>query len=202
MRFFGLVTLAVGLAGQACASVDLPRFLEQGSSSSAYNMKFGKCMRAKIIEDSDDDGNSYFYNGAYRSQSMAYASFYLCSASSKDSCGQCETTTEYVADLETFLEASVEYVQEYCGQCTNQCRRRLEEEEEAEEEAEEENYYVDCNTCASQCSLLTSGNEGTDESQYIYCQAAFVDDSGNQIYSAPTCGSSYNLVMGLFYDGT
>jgi hypothetical protein len=34
--------------------------------------------------------------------------------------------------------------------------------------------------------LLTNENEGTDESQYLDCQASFVDDSGNQIYSATT----------------
>jgi hypothetical protein len=210
MRFFGLLTVLVALLGQACAT---ERFLEQGNDDSvdytSYNMKFARCLRTKILEDNDDEGNSYFYNGSYRSQSVSYASFYLCASGTK--CGTCDKTTEYVTDLENYLESTADYVQEYCGKCTNQCRRRLEdgeENEDGEDQEEEEDqeddqaYSVDCDTCSSKCALLTSGNEGTDESQYLDCQASFVDDSGNQIYSAPTCGSNQGLTMGLFYDGT
>jgi hypothetical protein len=213
MRFFGLLTVLVALLGQACAT---ERFLEQGNDDSvdytSYKMKFARCLRTKILEDNDDEGNSYFYNGSYRSQSISYASFYLC-ASDSDSdskCGTCDKTTEYVTDLENYLESTADYVQEYCGKCTNQCRRRLEdgeeeedgEDEEEEDQEDDQSYSVDCDTCSSKCALLTSGNEGTDESQYLDCQASFVDDSGNQIYSAPTCGSDQGLTMGLFYDGT
>jgi hypothetical protein len=203
MRFFGVVTVLTGLLGQVSCAPEL-RFLEQGIDYSSYVMKFGRCLRTKIIEDSDDDGNSYFYNGSYRSQSVSYASFYLCDSANQ--CGKCDTTTEYVTDLENYLESNADYVQEYCGTCSNYCRRRLEDEQDADEEddaAEDDGAAnVDCDTCSTTCKLLTNGNEGTDESQYLDCQASFVDDSGNQIYSAPTCGSNYGLTMGLFYDGT
>jgi hypothetical protein len=206
MRIFGLLTVLTGLLGQASCAPEL-RFLEQGNDAvdySSYNMKFGRCLRTKIIDDSDDDGNSYFYAGAYRSQSISYASFYLCASGSE--CGKCDKTTEYVTDLENFLESNADYVQEYCGTCSNYCRRRLEDGDDAAEEddaAEDDAAAnVDCDTCSTKCKLLTNGNEGTDESQYLDCQATFVDDSGNQIYSAPTCGSDYGIYMGLFYDGT
>jgi hypothetical protein len=199
MRSFGLLTVLVALLGQACAT---ERFLEQGNDDvdySSYNMKFARCIRTKILEDNDDEGNSYFYNGSYRSQSVSYASFYLCTSGT--SCGTCDKTTEYVTDLENFLESNADYVQEYCGTCQNQCRRRLEDAED-EQEDDQADYTVDCDTCSTKCALLTSGNEGTDESQYLGCQATFTDDSGNQIYSAPTCGSDQGVTMGLFYDGT
>lgn len=201
MRFLPHVSLlALGSLATSVVATATPRFLEDYATAS--HMQFGKCVRIKVQENNDDDGNSYFYNGAYRSQYLSYASFYLC-----DGCGSCNTNTEYVTSLESFLESSVEYVQEYCNQCSEQCRRRLEDVDQ--QDGGYDGYdgnagggEVDCSSCSSNCqSYGNSGNSGSDESQYLYCQASFEDD-GIQIYSAPTCGGSGGLVMGLFYDGT
>ena len=47
---------------------------------SQFTVHQGTCFRIKIVGDNDDDGNSYFYNGAYRAQYTRYISFELCSS--------------------------------------------------------------------------------------------------------------------------
>ena len=153
--------------------------------------KYNTCFRVKIQENNDDDGNSYFYNGAYRSQYMTYASYFSC----EDSCNDCDTDKGYVAELDNFLQANVEYVQNYCDACLNTCRRRRRLEDGAY-------YYVDssveCNVCSAYCS---KNNGGSDETAYLNCQAAYADDQGLQYYAGPTCGDRGEIVIGIFYDG-
>jgi hypothetical protein len=180
----------------------IPRFLEDNSNGAYYggnyHLVFDKCIRVKIPKNNDDDGNSYFYNGAYRSQSMAYASFFLCP--SNDGCGQCDTSTAYVTDLEDYLQAYVQHLQNYCTACQEKCRRRRLADDGGY------NVNIDCYECADQCSLLNGSNNNNngakDESQYLECQEAFQDEDGIVYYSAPTCSTKGRLEMGLFYDGT
>jgi hypothetical protein len=171
---------------------------------SGYNMIFSKCIRVKIQNNGDDDGegNSYFANGRYHAQYQNYASFYLCDGGS--SCGTCDYSTEYVTDLITYLEASTGYIQGMCNACSANCRRRLEEEEE--EEGDEDNEgggydysSIDCSTCSKTCKNLSSNNGGADETNYLECQEA-VENNGIQYYSAPQCGSEMNIIIGLYYD--
>ena len=203
-RLFSLALVAI-LPSVAAATTSIRR-LEDGGAYGELNgyFKFSRCLRVKIVEDNDDDGNAYFYNGAYRSQSIAYASFLQCD----QGCGSCDASTAYVAELEGVLERGVEYSDGYCQACANRCRRRLEDAEqegEAEAEAEEERYYsVDCNTCKAQCPYLNGeySKNGEDESNYLDCQYQYTGDDGLDYYSAPTCASDGSLVMGIFYDGT
>ena len=164
--------------------------------------KFSKCLRVKIVEDNDDDGNAYFYNGAYRSQSLAYASFVKC----EQGCGgTCDSTVAYVAQLDETLEDALQYSQGYCQACTNYCRRRRLDEGD-DEDGQGQNaftYSPNCNTCASECAYLNQGgNNGKDETAYLECEYAYSDDQGLDYYSAPTCENDGSLIMGLFYDGT
>jgi len=174
------------------------RALEDADQMQGYYFKFDKCVRVRIPqENEDDDANVYFYNGAYRSQSQAYASFFRCAQGCDESC---DTSVAYVSDLNTALQSSVEYAQGYCYACAQQCGRRRLEDEAAEEEQMQ--YTVDCNTCTSQCQTYNTGaNQGSDETEYLDCQAAFQDGNGVQLYSAPACASNGALVIGLFYDG-
>jgi hypothetical protein len=181
-----------------------PRWLEENNADnedlSQFTLQQGTCFRMKIGNDNDDDGNSYFYNGSYRSQYKRYVSFSLCNTKT----GEC---SEYVTDLEDFLEESVDYVQNMCGSCANQCRRRnrvmrrLEEEdpEEDEESNDGEGMTVNCNTCVDECQLLNNkGDDGSDESGYLECQADY-EDGDIEYYTAPQCENG-EVVIGHFYD--
>lgn len=150
----------------------------------SYDIRFNKCFRIKIVEDNDDDGNSYFYNGAYRSQSMSFASFYAC----ETGCGMCDYDSGFVTPLADYLEDNVEFVQGFCNQCLYQCNQRR---------LEDGNGGVDCNACKHYCYGQGSGN---DETEYLNCQAAFQDNEGLQYYAGPTCGDDGSIVIGTFYD--
>jgi hypothetical protein len=167
---------------------------------SGYNMQFGKCARVKVPQNNNDDneGNSYFANGRYHAQYQQYASFFLCEDDGKSTCS-CDYSTEYVTDLQTYLEKNIEYLQGMCEACSTQCnRRRL--EEGAEEEAAYE-YQPDCSTCVNTCSSINSNDGVPDESDYLECQEAYEDEeNGIQYYSAPKCDANGNVVIGLFYD--
>jgi hypothetical protein len=157
---------------------------------SGYSVKFARCFKVKIPdEDQDQEGNSYFYNGAYRSQSKAYAAFHLCS----DNCGDCDTSIGYVSEINNFLDAGVNYVQQYCDNCQAQCRRFLEEGGQG--------MRADCSTCSNICKSYRNGNGGTDETQYLNCQAAYADDNGLQYYAGPGCSDDGHVVIRLYYDG-
>lgn len=186
-------TTATAVAAQQGSSL---RFLEDAGDKdfSGSYAKYSNCFRVKIQNNNDDDaeGNSYFYNGKYYAQYETYAAFHLCSA---NECGKdsCDASTGYVTDLNTYLESNVEFVQEYCNACSNQCRRRL------EDAAEEEEMYVECDTCSDQCALFQGNDDGYDEANYLDCQAGY-NDGETQYYQGPTCDSSGNIVIGMFYD--
>lgn len=162
------------------------RFLEDGSS---YSMKFNRCFRVKVQEDNDDDGNSYFYNGAYRAKSAYYASVNTCDSG----CGTCDSSTSYVVELNEYINDQVDYVQNYCYSCQQNCRRRLEDANQQ--------VQVDCDTCYNACSAIINGSGGNDETQYLGCQAAYQDSNGLQLYVGPTCDTNGGIALGLFYDG-
>ena len=185
----------------------------------AYQMQFGRCVRVKVPDEGDDDGNSYFYNGHYYTQGMQFASVYLCdsySADSENQCGVCDTSKEYVTDLATYLETSLEFAARMCESCEAQCynRRKLEDGEEEEEEREDQEWMnVNCNTCVNTCSKMNfnynNGDEDEDENQennvydetqYLECQEAFQDENGIQIYAGPQCNSDGDIVIGFYYD--
>lgn len=188
--------LSLALLLPAVASATTIRRLEDAE----YNMmngyfKFTKCLRVKIAQDNDDDGNAYFYNGAYRSQSLAYAAYVKCD----QGCGgTCDTSTAYVAELEGTMNVALPYSQGYCQTCASSCRRRLEEEDGYQNAY----YTVDCDTCSEECKYLNgnNGGNGGDESALLDCQYSYTDSDGLEYYSAPTCASDGSLVMGLFYD--
>lgn len=170
---------------------------------SGYNMIFGKCIRVKVKSNNDDDaeGNSYFVNGRYHAQYTNYASFYLCDDGGDSvSCNSCDYSTEYVTDLNTFIEESTSYIQGMCNACSAYCRRRLEDEDEDGGGDGDYNYNsLDCSTCKKQCSNLSANNGGADETQYLECQEA-VEENDIQYYSAPQCGSDNGIIIGLYYD--
>ena len=191
-----LLSLALALPAVAAAMTTTVRRLEDYDMNGYF--KFSKCLRVKIVEDNDDDGNAYFYNGAYRSQSLAYASFVKC-----DSCdSSCDITTAYVAELDGVLEEALGYSQGYCQACAAACRRRLDEEAEDEDEGNEYNFNVNCKTCSDECYYMNNAGNGMDESEYLDCQYQFTDDEGLDYYGAPTCSANGLMTMGLFYDGT
>lgn len=193
--------LSLLLALPALTAATTIRRLEDAEYFSNSYFKFSKCIRVKIPQNNDDDGNAYFYNGAYRSQTIAYASYFKCD---KGCDGTCDPTTAYVAELDGVVEQALGYSEGYCNACANNCRRRLEEEGEEEQQNEEQNYQVNCNTCATECKKLNgNGSNGSDESGYLECQYSYTDNDGLDYYSAPTCSmDGGSLVMGLFYDGT
>lgn len=171
---------------------------------SQYTITQGHCFRMKIVGDNDDDGNSYFYNGAYRAQYKRYISYQMCSSSSSS----CHV---YVSGLEEYLEQTVDYAQSWCSACAASCRRRnrqLDEQNAADADAAA-TVTANCKTCASECKLLSSnkGNSGTDESGYLSCQAAADNGNNNnaeaeenmQYYTAPQCENDH-VVIGHFYD--
>lgn len=168
-----------------------------------YNMQFGKCARVKVPQNNNDDneGNSYFANGRYHAQYQQYASFFLCHDDGTSTCS-CDYTTEYVTDLQTYLEKNIEYLQGMCEACSAQCnRRRLQDEEDEVEEDAGYAYQADCSTCVNTCSAVNSNDGAPDETDYLECQEAYEDEeSGIQYYSAPKCDSNGNVVIGLFYD--
>ncbi|CAB9499038.1 expressed unknown protein [Seminavis robusta] len=195
---------------------------------SSYQMEFGKCVRVKVPDDGDDEGNSYFYNGKYYAQYQQFASVYLCEneySSSENVCGVCDKTQEYVTDLATYLETSLEYAALMCQSCSAKCQNRRQQkrkqrqldEDEQEEEEEVEYINVDCNHCVDICANMNfnymdndndnqdNNNNGGDaaygdETQYLECQEAFQDEDGIQIYAGPQCNSEGDIKIGFYYD--
>lgn len=183
---------------------------------SAYQMQFGKCVRVKVPEDDDEEGNSYFYNGHYYAQGMQFASVFLCDASSQpdenseDICGACDHSKEYVTDLGTYLYTALQYGSSMCYSCNAVCggRRRL------DDGGDNQVAYmnVDCNTCTSTCQNMNfdyvngdnqddqNQNQNYDETQYLECQEAFQDENGIQIYAGPQCNSEGDIAIGFYYD--
>lgn len=207
MRSFRwLLLLLSGTTSRFVSAAAPPlRWLEDaGRDYSQSTVHQGNCFRMKIVGNNDDDGNSYFYNGAYRAQYERYISYYIC-----ESGGTCQ---EYVSDLEAYLEQTVVYVESWCSSCAAQCRRRLDATMAAAEggrqldenadaaDAAEEETTVNCKTCASDCKLLNTnkGNSGMDESGYLACQAGNYEGD-IQYYTAPQCENG-RVVIGHFYD--
>jgi hypothetical protein len=160
---------------------------------STFSISQGHCFRMKIENNNDDDGNAYFYNGAYRSQYKRYISYAMCSNSGSGSCH------EYVIGLNEFLEQTVPFVQNWCSSCAATCRRqRLRQLDEGNGDNA---LTVDCSACANDCKLINNnkGSSGSDESEYIGCVAAANDENGMQYYIAPQCESDH-IVIGRFYD--
>lgn len=161
-----------------------------------YNMmQSGNCFRTKIISENDDDGNAYFYNGAYRAQFSRYTSFYLCSSSSnRNNNNNCKM---FVTDLQTYLQTTVQYVQNYCSACQNTCNNRRRTEENA--------VTVDCSTCNKQCKSYyeaEASNSNNDALNFLECQESY-NDGELQYYSAPQCGNvdlGQYIMIGQFYD--
>lgn len=165
----------------------------------------GNCFRMKIKNDNnDDDGNSYFYNGAYRAQYKRYLSYQVCTSSSSSSDSSSSSSChEYVSGLEEYLEQAVPFVQTYCGACASNCGYTYNGGRFLEENT--------CKTCLSKCKLLlnSSGAAGTDESTYLDCQAAAAGNNNNggeeegdgamEYYTAPQCEKD-QVVIGHFYD--
>mmetsp|Transcript_6332 Transcript_6332/g.14122 ORF Transcript_6332/g.14122 Transcript_6332/m.14122 type:complete len:352 (+) Transcript_6332:234-1289(+) len=133
------------LVADASSSSDAqPAFIR---SLSSYNyMKFERCVRVKIPENNDDDGNSYFYNGAYRSQSLPYVAYRMCSDCSLKDCDD----SSFLAPLANVVDNQVAYTQGYCNSCSAQCRRRrVEEDDEGEGEGDNNNNNNNNNNSSS-----------------------------------------------------
>lgn len=185
------------------------RSLEEAAAEEYYEnengeMRFGKCVYIKIPENNNDDGaegNSYFYNGRYYAQHQAMVSYSYCVAGGDggNTCPAYCLAPEkyYVTDIQTFLEPRIEYLQNYCQACQNQCRRRRRlEDQQAEDDVE-----VDCNSCGTTCQYVNDGNNnGVDESNYMDCQAAYVNEDGKQLYSAPGCNNDGRIVIALYHN--
>jgi len=186
-------------------------------SLSGYQMQFGKCVRVKVPNDDDDEneGNSYFYNGRFYSQGVQFASVYLCEengSTEAGQCGKCDTSKEYVTDLGTYLDTTLAYAQSMCQSCNALCYnrrgRQLEEEQEAEGEEEANYMNVNCNVCRDTCKNMNfdnadgdaDGDGQADETQYLECQEAFQDESGNIIYAGPQCTGDGDITIGFYYD--
>eukprot|EP00521_Asterionellopsis_glacialis_P007775 CAMPEP_0195283388 /NCGR_PEP_ID=MMETSP0707-20130614/1955_1 /TAXON_ID=33640 /ORGANISM="Asterionellopsis glacialis, Strain CCMP134" /LENGTH=373 /DNA_ID=CAMNT_0040342547 /DNA_START=235 /DNA_END=1356 /DNA_ORIENTATION=- len=242
MKFICPLALVAAIATATATAKDSPSFLKNQQPQpqsqrrvadadgytysylddvSGYSVQFGKCVRAKVPQQYDDDqveGNTLFYDGKYHAQYGRFASFYLCPPNDNNNkantCNACDYGTEYVMNLEDFLDSNVAYVQNYCDACVNQCRRRRdrrrldsdedgdedEQQEEEEDEDEAVEIQVNCNTCKDQCSTLINSNAEIDETDYLECDEAYESDNGIQYYSAPQCGPNGELVIGLFYD--
>mmetsp|Transcript_19187 Transcript_19187/g.24693 ORF Transcript_19187/g.24693 Transcript_19187/m.24693 type:complete len:342 (+) Transcript_19187:261-1286(+) len=196
----GFCVLSQATSSSSSSSQLQPPLFMRSLANNAY-MKFERCLRVKITENNDDDGNSYFYNGSYRSQSMPFLAYRMC-----DDCSCSGEGTTFVASLNEVMENQIQYTQSYCNSCSAVCRRRRlndgdGEEEEEEEEGGFENVVANCKTCVDQCApLLQNYYEGYDETEYLECQAAFKDDNGLQYYSAPSCNDEGKLAISLFYD--
>ncbi|GKY99540.1 hypothetical protein MPSEU_000908100 [Mayamaea pseudoterrestris] len=172
------------------ASLSMTRRLEDANSYAKYRLQSGPCFRIKIAENNDDDGNSYFYNGAYRAQYSTYMSYEICSNESND----CKS---YVSDLSTYLESTVTLVQDLCESCQASCRRSLRNLENQGDDGAAGS--VDCSSCSSVCQSIQNSNGG-DETQYLECQKSDQQsDDGIQYYIAPQCEDGV-LVIGQFYD--
>jgi hypothetical protein len=184
-----LTSLSLGSIGIS-NSLPAHRFLEdqQGGDFDEFTVTQGNCFRMKIENNNDDDGNAYFYNGAYRSQYERYISYLMCNNYGSGIC------REYVMGLNDYLEQTVPFVQNWCNSCAASCRRlRLLQEDEQ--------MTVDCSACVNDCKLLNNNKEssGVDESNYIGCLEAANDENGMNYFTAPQCESDH-IVIGRFYD--
>jgi len=175
------------------------RRLEDGMNTYNSYIEYGRCHRVKVQENNDDDGGQNYYGGSYRTKSVGFASFFVCGDNNKGQCGSCDYSTEYVMELGEYLQTTVQFTTNYCEACQNQCRRKLEDEDDNNNNNNNNNGgAVDCDSCAKTCANY---NGGGDEVNYLDCQASYVDDNGDQLYSAPTCDpDTGDLIIDMFYD--
>lgn len=201
MRTLALVTL---LFIVSVAAADQRRELdEQQYSGTGY---YGACFNVKEYDDdnADDDGNSYFYNGAYRAPYSRYAAFFFCSKANRDRSKDGPMLDDktcngpYVTDLGDYMQVVAPYTTNYCSSCKS-CRRRRLEDQAAE--GNENNYYVaaNCKTCKNQCANFWSdANNYAYEQEDFECQASY-QDGDVEFYSAPQCITG-RIALGSFYD--
>jgi len=183
----------------------IPAISQKERHLGTSTLEYGTCFRVKEDSGNDDDGNAYFYNGAYRAAYTRYASFFLCT-SYDESSNDKECNGPYVTDLDTYLQTTTNFASSYCQQCWNTCGRRRLLETRQLEDAEQNNqgdaggYYgnVDCGSCSNECHPLKNNNN-PDEMNHLYCQAS--NDNGGDMayYSAPQCNDG-QVVIGDFYD--
>ena len=76
---------------------------------SGYSLMFNRCIKTKIAQDTDDDGCALFYNGACRSQYKSHVSYRLCTDGGNGQC-VCDSSVDYVSELDNFLEMSINYI--------------------------------------------------------------------------------------------
>ena len=157
---------------------------DEAASWSDFSLATGPCFRVKVKAENDDDGNAYFYNGAYHAQYTRYASFQLCSSSNN-----CQS---YVTDLEDYVQIMSNYVNDLCEACQNGCRRRL---EDAAEDEEEDAWAIDCNSCPANCP---NGDDGG-ANQFMNCAYSHTDGD-IAYYAGPQCASDGSIAVGYFYD--
>ena len=184
------------LASKSMDSLNVRR-LEDGMNFYNSNIQYGRCHRVNVQENNDDDAGQNYYGGSYRTKSVAFASFFVCGDNNKGTCGSCDYSTEYVMGLDDYLQSTVQFMTNYCEACDNQCRRRLEDEGDNDDD-NGGGAVADCNSCANVCANYPGGG---DEADYLDCQASYVDNNGDQLYSAPTCDADTgDLIVDMFYD--
>jgi hypothetical protein len=210
-----LLILSLSIPVVTCSTSN-SRYLEDAGNDYAfdvtpYSVQTGSCFRLKQINDNDDDGNAYFYNGAYRAQYTRYTSFYLCgnSKNNNNNNNNLSNCKMFVTDLPTYLEMSVNFLQTYCTTCQATCRRSrqrvLNEDGEQDQQQQQQQYSAtaDCNTCSKQCkSLVSDSSNGNSAINYLQCDKSY-NDGDLQYYSAPQCGNpdlGQYAIIGQFYD--
>jgi hypothetical protein len=179
------------LSAQAWA----PRHLDQQDAYANYHVTEGTCFRVKVPSQTDDDGNAYFYNGAYHAQFTRYTSFQLCVNGKNSKSSSC---SEYVTTLDQYVQTGTAYLYNLCNNCLNQCgnRRNLQDNGgDGNNQAQE--FTVTCSSCPSTCSTILQNNNA-DESQYLQCQQSH-EDGDIAYYSGPQCNGG-QVVIGTFYD--
>jgi hypothetical protein len=200
-------SLAVGLLlfALGSSSVSSSATPERRTASSSSSLQYGACFNVKEYDDdsADDDGNSYFYNGAYRAAYSRYASFFLCTGGNTNGKsllddGNC--SGPYVTDLGTYMQVLAAFAVNYCDQCKS-CRRRSLDEAE-----QQQSVVANCNSCKTECSALwkdsssykysQGGDNNNEDDDPFACQAAA---DGSAYYSGPQCIAG-EIALGAFYD--
>ena len=205
-----LLVASVATAAELSAAEQRRELEQQQQQQSSGTGYYGACFNVKEYDDdnADDDGNSYFYNGAYRAAYSRYAAFFFCDKQnrdrSKDGPMLDDNTCDgpYVTDLGDYMQVVAPYTTNYCSSCKS-CRRRRRrlEDEAAEEEDGNNDYYVaaNCNTCKNQCAnFWSNANNYAYAEEDFACQASY-QDGDIEFYSAPQCITG-EITLGSFYD--
>lgn len=162
---------------------------------SGYNyLKFDHCFELdvqvpKTVYDNSGENGQTEESIEYTEKTLPYVGYRLCSDCSLRTCSD----VAYLAPLGNVIGNLVSLTKSHCSSCYSSCG-----------DHDQGSWDQECKTCHNDCAAMYANDgtnyDDTDETQRLFCGAAYKDQDGFQYYSKATCGHGGHVLIGLFSD--